>query len=204
MLYISIIFLLVATTSKAFQNCRVPHRVKPSHLCAKRGRGTLGREVGPSRKGIQNEGSGSFQGGQNWCPIPEGQELPKENGQVVFIDTELPTMKVGATNPTGAVATVRYEDKYYCFSHACPSCKVPLSKAKIFKGNEESKGAPRLGCDFCKTSYSLEDGAKLSTPAESGGLFSGVVKNIFGAQDGGNLKMYQLGERKKKMVIVVD
>jgi nitrite reductase/ring-hydroxylating ferredoxin subunit len=178
-----------------------------SALTMKRGRGSLGREVGgrPSPANNSNNSNGPSLGSSlNWCPIPAGQTLPTTEGKVGFLDTNLPTMKNGNTNPTGAVAAVRYDDNIYCFASACPSCQVPLSKAKILPANEETKQrAPRLTCDFCKATYSLGDGSKLQT-TESGGILGGVVKSIFASQSSGPLKLYKLGEQKGKLLIVVD
>lgn len=175
-----------------------------SALTMKRGRGSLGREVGGRPSPANNSKGPSLGSSLNWCPIPAGQTLPTTEGKVGFLDTNLPTMKNGNTNPTGAVAAVRYDDNIYCFASACPSCQVPLSKAKILPANEETKQrAPRLTCDFCKATYSLGDGSKLQT-TESGGILGGVVKSIFASQSSGPLKLYKLGEQKGKLLIVVD
>lgn len=175
-----------------------------SALQMKRGRGSLGREVGGGMGSSSKSSSASLGSNLNWCPIPAtSKDLPKQSGKVVLLDTDLPTLKNSATNPTGAVSAVEHGGQTYCFPSSCPSCQIPLTKAKIYAGIDDSKGAPRLCCDFCKSTYSLKDGAKLAA-AESGGLLSGVVKSLLSAKDSGPLKMYKLAEKNGKLLIALD
>jgi len=177
----------------------------------KRGRGSFKKEVGGSdTSGKKNKNVGGGMGSAttsttsiNWCPMPDDQKLPEQPGKVGLLDTNLPTMKSAATNPTGAVGVVTYEEQTYCFSSSCPSCQIPLTKAKVLPASEESDGGPRLVCDFCKATYNLKDGSKLAA-AESGGLFGGVVKSVFASQTSGPLPLYKLGERNGKLVVAVD
>lgn len=140
--------------------------------------------------------------------MPKGQELPSQVNKVGLLDTDLPTLKNSATNPTGAVAVVKADnDQTYCFSSSCPSCQIPLTKAKVVESTKATAPHPRLVCDFCKATYSLKDGAHLEgddAVKQGGGLFGGLVKNVFAAKESGPLKMYKLGQKGKDLVIAVD
>ena len=175
---------------------------------AKRGRGSFQKETDaggfPGKKttsGVRND--------INWCPVnPPGQKLPGKVNEVGLLDTNLPTMKNTATNPTGAVAVVKSDnDQTYCFSSSCPSCQIPLTKAKVIESTAKTAPHPRLVCDFCKATYSLKDGARLEgedAAKEGGGIFGGIVKSVFSAKESGPLKMYKLGQKGKDLVIAVD
>ena len=140
-------------------------------------------------------------GGQvNWCPtLAKVSDLPTENGSIGIIDTNLPTLKNGATNPTGAVSVGKIDGNLYCFAINCPQCKIPLTKAMMLAG------PARVACTFCKSTYDLKTGSKVDTAAEvSGGMLDGIVKSIFSAQDGGPLSVYKLGEKGGKVLIDLD
>ena len=154
--------------------------------------------------------SGSSMGGANnvginWIPINvSAKSLPETENKVELIDTNLPTMKNAQTNPTGAVSVLKYNKQTYCFGVNCPSCKIPLTKAKAVDGNEESSKQPRLVCDLCKATYNLKTGGKLKSAVSNAGILGGIAKTIFSAQDSGPLPVYQLGEKNGKLVIALD
>lgn len=175
-----------------------------SLLTMKRGRGSFQREAGMGKpaKSLGGESEESTKS-LNWIPLPKENKLPQQENEIIPLDTNLVTLKNAATNPTGAVAVAKYDEQYYCFSVACPSCKIPLTKAKIVPANEESGKAPRLVCDFCKATYNVKTGEKLQA-AESGGLFGGVVKSIFASKDSGTLPTYKLGEKNGQLLISFD
>mmetsp|Transcript_21319 Transcript_21319/g.40511 ORF Transcript_21319/g.40511 Transcript_21319/m.40511 type:complete len:218 (-) Transcript_21319:125-778(-) len=175
---------------------------------AKRGRGSFQKETDADGFSGKKTTSG-VRNDINWCPVnPPGQKLPDQVNQVGLLDTNLPTMKNSATNPTGAVAVVKSDnDQTYCFSSSCPSCQIPLTKAKVIESTAKTAPHPRLVCDFCKATYSLKDGSRLSgedAVKEGGGILGGIVKNVFSAKDSGPLKMYKLGQKGKDLVIAVD
>ena len=175
----------------------------------KRGRGSFQKEAGASGFSGKKK-SGSSAGVRrdiNWCPMPAGQTVPTQVNKVGLLDTNLPTLKNSATNPTGAVSVVKADnDQIYCFSSSCPSCQIPLTKAKVMEPTASTEPHPRLVCDFCKATYSLKDGQRLEgeEAAPSGGIFGGLVKNVFSAKESGPLKIYKLGQKGKDLVIAVD
>ena len=179
-------------------------------LCMKRGRGSFQTEAGDGFSGKRKTSSSKAGVGRdiNWCPMPAGQTLPTQVNKVGLLDTNLPTLKNQATNPTGAVAVVKADNgQMYCFSSSCPSCQIPLTKAKVVEGTATTEPHPRLVCDFCKATYSLKNGAKLQgedAVKEGGGLFGGLVKNVLSAKESGPLDMYKLGQKGKDLVIAVD
>jgi nitrite reductase/ring-hydroxylating ferredoxin subunit len=136
----------------------------------------------------------------NWCPtLAKVTDLPTLDGTIGLIDTNLPTLKNGATNPTGAVSVAKSNGNTYCFGVNCPQCKIPLIKAMLLND------PPRVACTFCKSTYDLKSGTKVEVAAEvSGGVFGGLVKSLFSAQDGGPLPIYKLGEKGGKVVIALD
>jgi nitrite reductase/ring-hydroxylating ferredoxin subunit len=158
---------------------------------------------GSSGAGLGDSTSGS---NINWCPVPAGQRLPVDEGVVTLMDTQLTTLKNGATNPTGAVAVIKYAGQTYCFSSACPSCKIPLVKAKMHPGDTSADAenkAPRLACDFCKSTFNLKSG-KVVPAVEQGGFFGSIVKSVMASQASGPLPIYKLGEKNNKLLICVD
>jgi len=173
-------------------------------------RGGFDKDLVPSSNpmGKSGGGGGGAGGGRgvapvNWIPLntPASQVSKQKDGTVTFVDTNLPTLKNGATNPTGAVSVLRHNGQLYCFDSSCPCCKIPMTKSKVVTGETSS---PELVCDFCKTKYSLKDGAKLGRSSEGGGIFGGIVKNVLSAKDSGPLTMYKLGEKNGKLLISLD
>jgi nitrite reductase/ring-hydroxylating ferredoxin subunit len=210
LLLLSTLMLLIGS-SVSFAPTPNLANVRSSVLMAKRGRGSFQNESGqsipnPAGKKAGGLSNAANDSGINWCPLPPGQKLPEAEGAVTLMDTELTTMKNGATNPTGAVGVVKYEGQTYCFSSACPSCKIPLLKAKVFPGvvdpAAENK-APRLACDFCKSTYNLKTGNKVAA-VETGGFFGSIVKSVMQSQASGGLPIYKLGEKNGKLLICVD
>jgi nitrite reductase/ring-hydroxylating ferredoxin subunit len=184
--------------------------VRSSLSMAKRGRGSFQNESGMSIPNPEGKsggiGNAANDSGINWCPVPPGQKLPEKEGVVTLMDTMLTTLKNGATNPTGAVGVVKYAGQTYCFSSACPSCKIPLVKAKVFPGDVDAAAenkAPRLACDFCKSTYNLKSGNKVAA-VETGGFFGNIVKSVMQSQATGGLPIYKLGEKNGKLLICVD
>ena len=194
------VLAMILSLTTGFQVTVSPQRrdmTTTTALDVRRGRRSLQEEVGDASGVASDSNSKSSSGGGtkvrrdiNWCPMPKGQTLPKEINKVGLLDTNLPTLKNSATNPTGAVSVLKADNsQIYCFSSACPSCQIPLTKAKVERATDTTAPHPRLVCDFCKATYSLKDGALLQgdDAVQSGGLFSGVVKNVFAAQDSGSL-----------------
>ena len=127
-------------------------------------------------------------------------ELPTEQGKVKIVETMVPALMDKATNPTGAVAVVKYGPNTYCTSISCASCKIPMTKARVLEANEETNPDPRLSCDFCSATYNLRTGERV-TSVEKGGLMGGIVKGLFSKADTNSLPVYELGESKGKVVI---
>jgi nitrite reductase/ring-hydroxylating ferredoxin subunit len=153
--------------------------------------------MGSSGGGVGMQPSNNMGSQINWCPLPyTPSELPSEDGTINVLETNLPTLKNGATNPAGAVSVAKFNGATYCFSISCPQCKIPLLKAKLIEG-------PRVCCSFCKSTYNLKTGEKVEA-AETGGLVGGIVKNLFSSVQGGPLPVYRLGEKAGKILIAVD
>lgn len=159
----------------------------------------MGKELTGGKKSPMDMDGDS--GVSRWCALPRGTKLPKAENEVQFIDTNLPTLVDKSVNPTGAVSVLKYKDNTYCFSASCPSCKIPLKKAKAFDPEPGQKG-PRLVCDFCKSTYSLSNGARLKSE-KPGGIFGGLVQTVLSANadNSSPLPLYQLGELDGKLVI---
>lgn len=184
----------------------------------RRGRGSLGKEFGggASAEGMGSNASGMSGGnsggagnsgasGVNWIPIQvSAKSLPAEENKVGLIDTNLPTMKNGQTNPTGAVSVIKYNEQTYCFAVNCPSCKIPLTKAQCVPGTPESSNQPRIVCDLCKATYNVKTGLKLQSAVSNAGLVGGIAKAVFSAKESGPLPVYKLGEKGGKLLIALD
>lgn len=140
----------------------------------------------------------------NWQPVKgvsSIKDLPQKENTVQVVDTMADSLVNGATNPTGAVSVVKYDDKTYCCSVSCPTCKIPLTKAKVYEPNEETNGVdPRLSCDFCKSTFNVRTGERLEN-AEKAGLMGGIVKGLFSASDKVPLETYDLGEKNGQVLI---
>jgi nitrite reductase/ring-hydroxylating ferredoxin subunit len=194
---------LAATTTEAYcSSLSRPHSLpRTSRLNVKRGRGSLGKELG----GDQKSGGGfssSEDSVSSWCQLPAGSKLPAQENEVKLLDTNLPTLTNKATNPTGAVSVLTYKGKNYCFSSVCPSCKIPLAKAKAVDPSP-GETAPRLVCEFCKSTYSLSNGAKLGSQ-KADGLFGGVVQSLLNVnpESAGRLPLFKLGENKNGKLMI--
>jgi nitrite reductase/ring-hydroxylating ferredoxin subunit len=164
-------------------------------------------------------GSSTTSGGSsnaNWRALPASvsnpaSALPSEMDRVALLETQLPALTNPATNPAGAVAVVRHGGKTYCFDSACPSCKIPLTKAKVTdqpSSSDSQKPKVVLSCDFCTASYDLASGARVEKPSKDsgGGLFSGIVSNIISAdpRSAGPLRLFKLSQQGGKLMIAID
>lgn len=180
---------------------------KRSELYMRRGRGSgLKRELDDSSSsssftGGMGGGSAAPAGGTNWLNTNKSiKELPEEEGKVKMIETGAFLLVDKGTNPNGAAATVKYEGEVYCFEASCPQCKIPMLKAKVLPANDETGNkAPRISCDLCKSTYNLKTGEKLEA-AESTGFLGGIAKAVLGANEGGNMDTYKLGEKNGKIM----
>jgi nitrite reductase/ring-hydroxylating ferredoxin subunit len=210
-----------------------------SPLTMRRGQGKLGKELGldpaPAASSPNSDGDGTSAGGKglgglgsgggggaasssgtSWIPIQgsSSSQLPSAENQVALLDTNLPTMKNAQTNPTGAVSVLKYQNQMYCFAVNCPTCKIPLTKARAVLAPAAAAAAddsvkasvPVVVCDFCKSSFHLKTGAKLAeSVGPKPGLFGGIAKSLFNAQrDTTPLKVYKLGEKGGKLLIALD
>ncbi|KAL3803902.1 hypothetical protein ACHAW5_010672 [Stephanodiscus triporus] len=195
---------------------RTPHRrqqASPSSSSlsmAKRGKGldVGGAAGGDNRLGRPKSirgsetrgggGEGGLKGKGNWIQttIPSIQSLPREEGVVKVVETGVPALIDRGTNPNGAVSIVNYEDRTYCLSSSCASCKIPLTKAKVLGPNDETGGADaRVQCDFCGATYNLRTGSPVR---EEGGKVLGF---LFSGSKATPLPVYGLGERGGKVFI---
>lgn len=176
-------------------------------MTMKRGRGSFKEEMGSS-SGMGNSGSSGSSGlssGKNWLNVPgkTAKDLPQQEGTVALLDTQAFLLTDKATNPTGAVSVTKYGPETFCFSSSCPTCKIPLTKAKVLAPNEESKGAPRLACDFCKATFELKTGQKVKA-TEKAGLLGGIAKAVLSAQETAPLPIYSLAEKDGKLLFSMD
>jgi len=221
MIYRTLLLLFLASAAAysvaAWSIVTLPQsaRTQRSVLSMRRGRGSLGKEIGAGGAGMGSSpsagggmgskgaaSSGSMGSQVNWIPIQvSSNDLPSEDNKVGLIDTNLTTLKNAQTNPTGAVSVLKYKDQTYCFAVNCPSCKIPLTKAQAIDGNAKSGKQPRLVCDLCKSTYNLKTGAKLESAVPNAGILGGIAKSLFSAQSSGPLPVYKLGEQKGKLVI---
>jgi hypothetical protein len=224
LLFTTTLQLATAFTPKPFQPQL--HDVKSTSLSMGKGfdSSSTSRKEESNRRKVTNSNISNL----NWCALPDGQNLPTTSGEVSLLDTNLPTLKDRATNPTGAVAVVQApsNSQYYCFSSNCPSCKIPLTKAKVLPPldmtnvldktlvPEVASQGPRLICDFCQAPYSLKDGTRLPSAAiadvkssPNSNFLGSILKNVMSAQSDASmpLRMYRLGESSNgKLLIVVD
>jgi nitrite reductase/ring-hydroxylating ferredoxin subunit len=178
-----------------------------STMTMKRGRGSFKEVDGPTPAssssssggggGLGNVGGSST----NWIIVPKitAKDLPKEEGIVSLIDTQALKLIDKGTNPTGAVSVIKYGPETYCFSVQCPSCKIPLTKAKALPPSEETGKAPRLACDFCKATFNLKTGEKV-TAVQGSGLLGNIAKAVLQSKESGPLPIYQLGEKSGKIL----
>lgn len=204
------LFLLGAPAALGFASTlapRTPPRSSDASSAlsmAKGGRGGLsvsgdGKSKLSKPKSLTGSGSegGAAAAGGEWTPtsIPSISSLPKEKNVVKLVDTNVPALIDRNTNPTGAVSVVNYEDKTYCVSSSCGSCQIPLTKAKVLDGNDETGGEARLQCDFCGATYDLRTGSPVQ---KEGGKLLGF---LFSKNEKASLPVYGLGERGGKVFL---
>jgi len=140
----------------------------------------------------------------NWVPVAglsSMGDLPQGENSVQLVETKAQQLMNAQVNPNGAVSVVNYEGKTYCFSSSCPSCKIPLTKGKVFEPNEETGDEPRLSCGFCSATFNIRTGEKVSDAEGTGGLLGGIVKGLMGAKPTESLPTYDLGEKNGKVLI---
>jgi nitrite reductase/ring-hydroxylating ferredoxin subunit len=178
--------------------------MRRSTLVMKRGRG-LGEladeNLGPKLKlkkssQLSSKGISAAPTGVTWIPIPgmiSGMnDIPIKEGTIQLIDTMIPALTKPATNPTGAVAVIKYKSSVYCTSVQCTSCQFPLNKAEVLDPTEETGNDPRITCSFCKATYNLRTGDRVTTH-EDGGVLSGIARSLFSKQKEEPLPVYALG-----------
>ena len=142
----------------------------------------------------------------NWLNTNRSvKELPTQEGKVALIETGAFLVVDKQTNPGGAVSAMKYGGEIFCFAANCPQCKIPMTKAKALPPNEETNNkAPRVSCDFCKATYNLKTGEKLTEQASTG-MFGGIAKAVLNSvQDAGALETYELGEKNGKIMFTMD
>jgi nitrite reductase/ring-hydroxylating ferredoxin subunit len=171
------------------------------------GLGSGGAGMGSSfARGSGTKASSSTTTNRNWVLIPNSsiKDLPTQDGQVQLLDTKYKPLVDDGTNPTGAVSTLRYGEDIYCFSSSCPTCKIPLTKAKALPPNDETGNkSPRLSCDFCKATFNLKTGQKVKSVSGSG-ILGNIAKTVLSANESGPLPVYQLGDKNGQLVISID
>lgn len=145
---------------------------------------------------------------RQWLPIPSTTaDLGRtKEGKVELFDTQVDALVDSLTNPTGAVSILKHAGDTYCFSSSCPSCKIPMSGAKVLPATSSTRPSPLIACSFCKSAYDLKSGLKteVSTEEVGGGLFAGLAKNIFKASSNNDpLPIYRLGEKDGKLLISI-
>ena len=177
-------------------------------MTMKRGRGSFGKEFGEGIGGAKPSSSGGISSTpgaprSQWVPvqgIASMKDLPTEEGKVKIIDTMAEGLKNGATNPTGAVAVIKYGPATYCTSVACSACKIPLNKAKIAGPSSETARDPRIICDFCAATFNLRTGQRVASEGGNG-ILGGITKALFSAKSAESLPVYALGEKDGKVLI---
>mmetsp|Transcript_19481 Transcript_19481/g.42351 ORF Transcript_19481/g.42351 Transcript_19481/m.42351 type:complete len:210 (-) Transcript_19481:186-815(-) len=200
------ILLLGASAASGFAPTPLQQTPPSSSLSmAKRGKGLsvsggnnkLNKPQSISSGGSETSSAPKAAAANNWqqTSIPSIKSLPKEKNSVQLVDTNVFALKNKQTNPTGAVSIVNHEDKTYCFSSSCASCKIPLAKAKVLDGNEETGDDARVECDFCGATYNMRTGAPV---AKEGGKLFGF---LFSKSESVPLPVYGLGEQKGKVFI---
>ena len=182
-------------------------------MTMKRGRGSFNKEIGGGAAGRMSSSSSSSSGtglsnnsnGINWIQTKSKvEDLPQEEGKVGLIETGAFLLVDKATNPNGAVSVVKYGPETYCFSVNCPKCKIPMIKAKTLPPNEETQNkAPRISCDFCKSTFNLKTGAPVQAQ-EAAGILGSLAKAVMSAQDTAPLPVYTLGEKNGKVLFTME
>lgn len=197
----AVFFLLLVSPTHSFAPALSTSPTTSAPLFAKR-RGKSAKAFG--ELGTTKPSKTSTQSSISWIPTPVATKaLPPTENQVGLIETNLPTLKNAQTNPAGAVAVTKFQGSVYCFDVQCPSCRIPLTKAQC---TLDEDGKPVLVCDFCKSTYKLEQGGeRAEQSAVEPGFFGSIAMNVFASQkEKGPLKLYKLGEKKGKVMIALD
>mmetsp|Transcript_28850 Transcript_28850/g.44852 ORF Transcript_28850/g.44852 Transcript_28850/m.44852 type:complete len:207 (-) Transcript_28850:56-676(-) len=178
-----------------------------STMTMRKGRKSLKKTIqGSSSAGVGSmaaDSSAPSASKTNWVPvrgISSMNDLPEGENEVKLVETMASQLIDPRTNPNGAVSVVNYEGATYCFAASCSCCKIPMTKAVVLPPTEETGNAPRVSCDFCKTTYNLRTG-DIVADAEKAGLMGGIVKGLFSASDKANLPVYALGDKGGQVVI---
>ena len=198
------LILLGSTAAFGFAPAALPPQTSSSALFAKRGKGLSGVGGGSKLSKPQSiAGSETQQQSSapksNWqaTAIKGIKSLPQDKNVVKVVETNVFALKDKGTNPKGAVSIVNYEDKTYCFSSSCGSCKIPLTKGKVLDPTDETGDDARLQCDFCGATYNLRTGA----PVQKEG--TKLLGFLFSKSDDEELPVYGLGEQGGKVFINV-
>jgi len=144
-----------------------------------------------------------------WTPISgikSMKDIDTADSKIQVVETNVPKLIDPRTNPTGAVCVTSYNKNLYCFSASCASCQIPMTKAKLLPPNDETNNNfPRIQCNFCSATYNVRTGEQVKSDESSGGLFSGIVKNLYSAQKKEDvvLPTYDLGEKDGKVLIKI-
>ncbi|GMI03885.1 hypothetical protein TrVE_jg2543 [Triparma verrucosa] len=167
---------------------------------------TLGKKGSSSNSNAQGVGGGLPGGGEGTWKVTGAKvaDLPNEDGDVVLLETNQQQLIDKGTNPAGAVCVGKFDSKLYSFQVNCECCKVPMNKAVLLPPSEETKGAPRLSCNFCGATYNLKTGAPLDDAkgdGVGGNMFGGIVKNLMSSQARKNIKVFALAEDKGNVMI---
>lgn len=195
----------VAATADSYTPTCLPMR--RSTMTMKRGRGSFKKEMGAA-VGMGTSSSSANSGlssNRDWIQTKNSvKDLPAEEGQVGLIETGALSLVDQATNPNGAVSVVKYGPETYCFSVNCPKCKIPMTKAQTLPPNEETMNkAPRIACDFCKSTFNLKTGAPVQAQ-QAAGIFGSIAKVVMSAKDTDPLPVYQLGEKDGRILFSID
>jgi nitrite reductase/ring-hydroxylating ferredoxin subunit len=199
-----VVALAMTASTEAFTTVVGNDAFSSTALMARGGRGKKKIETGggmPSGSTSTASGYGTPQ----WYSMPtEPWDMTKaKEGKVELFNTNLQTLKDSLTNPTGAVSVLRHKEEIYCFGSTCPSCKIPMSGAKVLPVTA-SRPTPLIACTFCKSTYDLKSGQKIDVSADEigGGMFAGLTKTLFKASGNADpLKIYQLGEKDGSILI---
>jgi nitrite reductase/ring-hydroxylating ferredoxin subunit len=207
---ISNIIFLVSSICLADAYSPMAITTRRSAMTMKKGRGSFKREIDSSSgtDGGFSSSSGNAASSSNglnninWITTNQSvKELPQEEGVVGLLETKAFLLVDKGTNPKGTVSVMKYGPETFCFSVQCPSCKIPLTKAKALPPNEETQNkAPRLACDFCKATFNLKTGEQVK--AQDGrGIFGGLAKAVLSAQnDQSPLPVFKLAEKNGKIL----
>ena len=206
---VATVFLLISAILSADAYSPMGITTKRSTMTMRRGRGSFKKEIGGGGGGGMGSSNGGSRAGvvvKNWIKVPNSsvKDLPKEEGKVNLLNTQAFLLVDKNTNPMGSVGVVKYESQTHCFSANCPSCKIPMTKAKCLPANEETGGKdPRISCDFCKATFNLKTGEQI-TSQESTGILGGIAKAVLSAQDSTPLPIYSLAEKDGKILFAMD